>query len=47
MKDTREALLAQSVEPQTSTPQALALKMREDMARYAKLVKDSGVRVEY
>ena len=47
MKDTRDALLAQSVEPQSSTPQALALKMREDMARYAKLVKDSGVRVEY
>ena len=47
MKDTRDALLAQSVEPQSSTPQALALKMRDDMARYAKLVKDSGVRVEY
>jgi tripartite-type tricarboxylate transporter receptor subunit TctC len=47
MKDTRDALLAQSVEPQSSTPQALALKMREDMARYAKLVKESGVRVEY
>ena len=27
--------------------QALALKMREDVARYAKLVKQSGVRVEY
>jgi len=47
MKDTRDALLAQSVEPQSSTPQSLALKMREDMARYAKLVKESGVRVEY
>ena len=47
MKDTRDALLAQSVEPQSSTPQALALKMRQDMARYAKLVRESGVRVEY
>jgi tripartite-type tricarboxylate transporter receptor subunit TctC len=47
MKDTRDALLAQSVEPQSSTPQALAQKMREDVARYAKLIKDSGVRVEY
>ena len=47
MKDTRDALLAQSVEPQSNTPQALAAKMREDLARYAKLVKESGVRVDY
>ena len=46
MKDTRDALLAQSVEPQSSTPQALALKMREDMVRYAQLVKQSGVRID-
>ena len=43
----REALLGQSVEPLSSTPQALAATMRADMARYAKLIKESGVRVEY
>ncbi len=47
MKETREALLAQSVEPRSSTPQALAATMRQDMVRYAKLIKESGVRVEY
>jgi tripartite-type tricarboxylate transporter receptor subunit TctC len=47
MKETRNALLAQSVEPQSSTPQALAQKMRDDMTRYAKLVKQSGLRVDY
>ena len=42
----RERLLANGVEPATSTPQEFAQLIHEDAAQWAKLVKDAGIQLE-
>jgi len=44
--DVRSRLLAQSVEPVTSTPKQLADRVEKDIIVYAKIVKESGARAE-
>lgn len=45
-KDVRDKLIASGVEPKTSTPEQLDASLRTESARWAKLVKDLGVKVE-
>ncbi|MCC6535017.1 MAG: tripartite tricarboxylate transporter substrate binding protein [Burkholderiales bacterium] len=42
----REKLVAQHFVPAPSTPQALAALVREDVARWSKLIKQVGIRVD-
>lgn len=44
--DARSKLVAQSVEPVTSTPKELADRIAKDLVIYSKVVKDSGARAE-
>ncbi len=43
---TRELLEKQGLEPQASTPAELAKELRDDVAKFAKLLKDAGVQPE-
>ena len=44
--DVREKLAAQGAEPMPGTPQAFASFMREDMAKWAPVVKQAGVKLD-
>jgi tripartite-type tricarboxylate transporter receptor subunit TctC len=45
-EDTRARMAADGAEPIGSTPEELARSLREDLARWAKPVKDSGARLD-
>ena len=45
-KDLREKLLARGAEPRTNTPDQFTAFLQEDMKRWAKLAKASGIKVE-
>jgi tripartite-type tricarboxylate transporter receptor subunit TctC len=42
----RERMAAQGAEPMTGTPQSLAALIRTESARFARLIKDAGIRAE-
>jgi len=42
----REKLAAQGAEPMPGTPQAFASFMREEMAKWAPVVKQAGVKLD-
>jgi tripartite-type tricarboxylate transporter receptor subunit TctC len=44
--DVREKLAAQGAEPMPGTPQAFASFMREEMAKWAPVVKQAGVKLD-
>jgi tripartite-type tricarboxylate transporter receptor subunit TctC len=44
--DVKEKLLAQGIEPASSTPAELDALIRSDLARWTKVVKESGARAE-
>jgi tripartite-type tricarboxylate transporter receptor subunit TctC len=44
--DTQKALYDAGVEPTPSTPEAMADYMAKDMARWAKVIKDTGIKLE-
>jgi tripartite-type tricarboxylate transporter receptor subunit TctC len=44
--DVRERLLAQGAEPQPGSPEAFASFMREEMAKWAPVVKQAGVKLD-
>jgi tripartite-type tricarboxylate transporter receptor subunit TctC len=44
--DVREKLAAQGAEPMAGTPQAFASFMREEMAKWAPVVKQAGVKLD-
>ena len=44
--DVREKLLAQGAEPMPGTPEAFAAFMREEMAKWAPVVKQAGVKLD-
>ena len=44
--DLREKLLAQGAEPMPGTPEAFASFMREEMAKWAPVVKQAGVKLD-
>jgi tripartite-type tricarboxylate transporter receptor subunit TctC len=46
MPDVREKLAAMGVDAQSSTPEALAAYLKADTAKWAKILKDSGVQPE-
>jgi len=46
MPDVREKLLSQDAEPLISTPEQFAVLMKADMARYAKVIKAAGIKIE-
>jgi tripartite-type tricarboxylate transporter receptor subunit TctC len=45
-KDTAETLDKNGAEPLTSTPAELAAMVKEGVVKYAKVVKDAGVKPE-
>ena len=45
-KDVRDRLAAAGVEPKSSSPEELAALLKSEVARWGKIVKDSGVHVE-
>ena len=42
----RERLAAQGAEPMTGTPDSLAALVRTESARFARLIRDAGIRSE-
>ena len=42
----RERLVAQGFDPQTSTPEQLAQRISQDLARWDRVVKDAGIKLE-
>ncbi|HEU0201517.1 MAG TPA: tripartite tricarboxylate transporter substrate binding protein [Burkholderiaceae bacterium] len=44
---TRERLIAQGFEPQTSTTEELAQRIKQDLARWARVVKEAGIKLEH
>ena len=44
--DVRKALLGAGVEPAPSSPEAMAQYMAQEMARWGKVVKEAGIRLE-
>ena len=46
LADVRERLAAQGFEPVASTPQALDARLREEHAKWARVIKESGARAE-
>jgi tripartite-type tricarboxylate transporter receptor subunit TctC len=46
LPDVRERLIGQGLEPVGSTPEALAAHIREETAKYAKLIKRIGLKGE-
>jgi tripartite-type tricarboxylate transporter receptor subunit TctC len=47
MPDVKESLSAQGAEPFTSTPQQFALYIKEETEKWTRIVKYSGVKVDY
>jgi tripartite-type tricarboxylate transporter receptor subunit TctC len=46
LPDVQEAMSRQGLEPETSTPQELAARIKAETAVWAGLIKDSGIRAE-
>jgi tripartite-type tricarboxylate transporter receptor subunit TctC len=46
MQDVRERLLSLGSEPEGNTPEQFAIFIREDMAKWAKLMKERGIKPE-
>jgi tripartite-type tricarboxylate transporter receptor subunit TctC len=46
MPDVRERFVSQGVEPVGSTPEQFAEHIRSQMAKWAKVVQDAGVKAE-
>ena len=44
--DMRERLISQGAEPQTSTPEQFAAYIKSEIAKWAKIVRDSGVAMQ-
>ena len=44
--ETRERLVAQGFDPQTSTPEQLAQRIKQDLARWDRVVKEAGIKLE-
>jgi tripartite-type tricarboxylate transporter receptor subunit TctC len=42
----RERLVAQGFDPQTSTPEQLAQRIKQDLARWDRVVRESGIKLE-
>jgi tripartite-type tricarboxylate transporter receptor subunit TctC len=45
-KDVQDKLAAQGCEPYKSTPAEFAALIKEELPRWAKIVKDSGAQVD-
>jgi tripartite-type tricarboxylate transporter receptor subunit TctC len=43
---TRKALFDAGVEPDPSTPEAMSEHMVQELARWGKVVKDAGIKLE-
>lgn len=46
MPDVRTSLAAQGIEPTTSTPEALAQIIRDDHARWGKVIRDANIKAD-
>jgi tripartite-type tricarboxylate transporter receptor subunit TctC len=46
MPDVRANLAAQGIEPTTSTPEALAQIIRDDHARWGKVIRDANIKAD-
>jgi tripartite-type tricarboxylate transporter receptor subunit TctC len=46
LPDVRDRLVAQGIEPVSSTPHGLASLLRRDIAKWGKLVRDAGVKLD-
>ena len=46
LADMKEALIAQGLEPEGGTPEAFAARIRDEIAKWRKVVKAAGVRAE-
>jgi len=44
--ETRERLIAQGFAPQTSTPEQLAQRIKQDLTRWDRVVKEAGIKLE-
>ena len=44
--DLKQRLAAAGIEPLTSTPEHLASYLKSEMVRYAKVIKDAGIKIE-
>jgi len=44
--DIRERFLAAGLDPIGSTPEQLAASVKADMARWGKVIRDAGIRVD-
>ena len=42
--EVREKLVAQGIEPMTATPQELAALIKTDLARWSKVIKETGIK---
>ena len=45
-EDVRERLSAQGLDPVGSTPQELALRIREDIKKWSRVVQSSGAKID-
>lgn len=45
-KEVRDRLAAAGVEPESSTPEGIDARLKSELARWAKIIKESGVRIE-
>lgn len=46
LRDVRERFLASGLEPVGSTPEELSVRLRKDREKWAKVVRDTGIKVE-
>jgi tripartite-type tricarboxylate transporter receptor subunit TctC len=44
--ETKKALFDAGVEPSTSTPEEMSAYLAQELARWGKVVKDAGVKLE-
>jgi tripartite-type tricarboxylate transporter receptor subunit TctC len=44
--DTRQRMLQVGLEPETSTPDQLAEKLKNDVVRLGKIIRDAGIKIE-